>query len=401
MKRKRHRYDFSCLILLLLTTELFSCTLIEIPNIIFNIGWVIVFLYALKHYNRRKLDSIDKIAIALLTIPFVSSIGAYLYHGQSIINTVLASTSAFFYFYYFFLKYNKKKVPHTIISTLLLLGIIYTTLEVVEQINFPNLTFGVINDGIDGTEVRNGLYRIRILGSSLPIFSLFYSYYRLRNKIKPYYLFLFIYSLIGIYMTGTRQLIASSLLVILLNFLYGIRKKINITAVLLMLTLGFLLYSNMDKLFGDMIEDTSQVDENYSRFRSYSYYGYEGNLGHNIAILLGNGQPYAESSYGRETIKLQPQGIYASDVGIVGLYYYHGIILLITVLYFYYYIYKNRSNLPSFLNMYVLFCFVTSILQYHFEKHYYDVTFMSVILYLCGFYINKNKYMQLQERKKS
>ena len=398
MSKKNSTYSISCLLLLLITTEFFSCSFIKIPNVLFNVTWIFILIFIVAYNRIIGFCKLDKIVLGFMLIPFVSSIGAYLYHEQTIIETILASTSALFYLYYFYLR-KKKKPVDTLISSIIILSVIYTTIEVVAQVLYPQLIFGFILDGMDGIEVRNGLYRIRILGAVLPVFSLFYSFYKLKKKVSYFYISLFLYSLIGIYMQGTRQIIASALLIIAINFLYGLRKKMDFSIVFLALVLGFLLYSNFDKLFGDMVEQTSEVDENYSRFRSYSYYGYEGNIDNDLAILLGNGQPYGDSKYGRETMRLQPLGIYASDVGIVGLYYYHGLLLISLILFFYYFVFKNRSKLHSFLNMYVVYCFISNILQYYFEKGYFDVTFMSVIMYLCYSYIYEYNKLELNKSK--
>lgn len=181
MLKKNSTYSISCLLLLLITTEFFSCSFIKIPNVLFNVTWIFILIFIVAYNRIIGFCKLDKIVLGFMLIPFVSSIGAYLYHEQTIIETILASTSALFYLYYFYLR-KKKKPVDTLISSIIILSVIYTTIEVVAQVLYPQLIFGFILDGMDGIEVRNGLYRIRILGAVLPVFSLFYSFYKLKKK---------------------------------------------------------------------------------------------------------------------------------------------------------------------------------------------------------------------------
>ena len=169
-------------------------------------------------------------------------------------------------------------------------------------------------------------------------------------------------------------------------------KKISFKSLLLIGVVSLLVYVNANTLFGEFIEMTEEVDEDYVRFWAYEFYGLTYNKGSILAFLLGNGSPYPPSRYFREIDNIEQSfGLWRADIGIVGMYSQYGIIYVGIILWLFYYVFKQRKYIDTYLLMYVLFMAGTSIMLHHFAYKLSIVIIGCFILYLIEQNINKNK----------
>lgn len=383
------KFDWLLIITYLVATRFYDCTLFEVPQIASNVMAAILIILTIyeqsrgrsktnRHYN--KFNNMDKIMICFIIFPTISMYSAIFFHNQNLVQSILAITGQIYYLYYFILKFSQKNVVK-VINSLLLLGVVFSFIQILQQITFPTFYFGFINEGNEGYEVRNNLYRIRVPGEETAVFLFFYSVYRTVRKFSIKYITFIMLALVGIYLTSTRQVIAASLGSMLFVMVLSMKGKKSIIIFAFLLVFGFIIYSYSNQLFGDMIEDTEKVDENYIRFASFKYFGIDANMDNTIAKLIGNGEWYGSSSYGTFQQRLATFGLYASDIGIVGVYYKFGIIYVLLILCYFILFFKSFKRNYSFINMIGLYILLTSAMLLNFIGNV-SALFISAISYI-------------------
>lgn len=331
--------------------------------------------------------------VSFIVIPFISFIPAYFIHDQGFINSFLASNFTLAYllfFIYFALSFS----PNTLLRILCVFGVFWVIIQCIQQVTYPHYWFATRFDTFEKSiEIRNGIYRYNTYGVPFGLILLFYSFQKFFELGKRKFLIGIIMGLVGVYLTATRQIIASSLLCLLVGlFIMG---KIKSSHLLMFFIMASIIYYNADSLFGDFIEMTEDVDEDYIRFIAYNYFGLEYNGGNLLAFLFGNGIDFQSnvfySPYGSEIMRLQEQGLHRSDIGIVGMYSYFGIFYVITVLLFFIYMIRNRKNIEPYLQMYILYMLMTTVMLYHFGYTAANIVTTCSIFYLIDCSISKNK----------
>ena len=91
-------------------------------------------------------------------------------------------------------------------------------------------------------------------------------------------------ALIGIYLLATRQIIVMSAVCLFAGLF--IMKKISIGNFMFLGIFSIIIYLNANSLFGDFIEITKEVDEDYIRFLAYEFYGITYNKGKRIGFSI-------------------------------------------------------------------------------------------------------------------
>lgn len=326
--------------------------------------------------------------LIFMILPFVSIMGAYAIHGQSVaegFRVTMFTLSYLFFYVLYILKIDYKVMLKMCIA----FGIFWVAMEAIQQFTYPTIWFATRMDTFDkAIEIRNGIYRFNIEGREFGLILLFYSFQKYMEKPKRIYLFGIVLGLVGVYLLATRQIMAASVLCLL----YGMfaMKKIKITSFIAIAVIALLIYYNMDSLFGDYIEMTKDEDEDNIRLVSYNYFGILYNEGSFLPILLGNGLAGA-SAYGKEMEKLNDIGLYQADIGIVGMYSWYGIFYVLTILVFFIYIFRKHAMIDLYLKMYVLYMFVTSVMLHHFGYSLHHIMTLCIILYLVDCSMFKNK----------
>lgn len=349
---------------------------------------VILTLFCLVNAKCIPRTPMNKYVISLMVIPFVSILGAYLGHNQGILigfNATLFSLTYVFFFMLYILKIDEKKILNLCVA----FGIFWTFMEVLQQFTYPHIWFATRYDTFDkAIEIRNGIYRFNMEGREFGLLLLFFSFQRYLETSRRKFLIGIIVGLVGVYMLATRQIMAAAILSLLFALL--IMHKLKISTFLGLTTISLLIYANMDTLFGDYINMTKDVDDDYIRFMSYEYFGLEYNKGQLLPMLIGNGLN-GTSAYGREIESLGDIGLFREDIGIVGMYSLYGLFYILTIIAFFIYILRNREYIDVYLLMYVFYMFVTTIMLHHFGYSPHHIMTLCILLYLIEKSINRHK----------
>lgn len=387
-------------LLLLFMTNIFSIKGYDSPiykNAIITI-LALLALYTFLCLGKIKNEHIRlrKFVWGLILIPFLGFIPAYILHGQGIGMSIISAHIHVGYFIFFFLFLTKIK-EQEVLKIFCLFGVCWSAIEIIQQFTYPTYWFATRYETDDrGIEIRNGIYRFAVYGVNFGLILLFYCFEKFMQIKRKSYLVGMLIALIGIYLLATRQTIVMSVVCLFAGLF--IMKKISVGSLVLLGIFSTIIYLNADSLFGDFIEMTKEVDEDYIRFLAYEFYGITYNKGSVLAFLLGNGTPKSPSEYFQEITNYQEYyGLYRDDVGLIGIYSLYGIVYVIMIIWFYWYAFRNRKYLSPYLQMYVLYMAGTSVMLLHFGAHLPTIVTGSFILYLIEKNIERNKFTKTNQ----
>lgn len=348
----------------------------------------VLAVYCITNIKKVPQTGMRPFVTAYMIIPFISILGSYSIHGQSVSEGFLVTMFSLSYLFFYLL--NILKVDYNVVLKMcMILGVFWVAMEAIQQFTYPSYWFSTQKESLDKViEIRNGIYRFNMEGREFGLLLLFYSFQKYMEKPQKKFLIGIVLGLVGVYLLATRQIMAASMICLL----YGMfaKKKIKITSFIVILIMAFLIYYNMDTLFGGFIEMTEGVDEDYIRFIAYEYFGLTYNEGNIWSMLFGNGIAGA-SAYGTEMKKLMDVGLFQADIGIVGMYSWYGIFYVIAVLAFFSFIFAKRNSIDLYLKMYVLYMFVTTPMLHHFGYSTHHIMALCMILYLIDCSMEKNK----------
>ena len=316
-------------------------------------------------WNRFPKTTLVRCAFLLMTFQLLSIVGAYAVHNQGFMDSFVVTSYALVYLVFPFM-YVLNIKEETLKKLFIVIGIWWAFTMLIQQFTYPTYWFCNAQYHEEGVGMRNGVYRFGIAGTTYGLLMLFYALQRYMDKPKFVYLILMAIGIMGVYLTCTRQIMAASAGCILVGM--WLKGKIKIGALIGIAVIGLLIYRYSDALFGEYVEMTESVDKDYIRFISYEFYGLEYNKGNPIAILLGNGIARGTTAYGHEMENyMKGYGLNQSDIGLVGEYSLHGIIYVFVILYIFWYVFKNRKYIDLYLQLYMLYVCVTSVMLLHFR----------------------------------
>lgn len=277
-----------------------------------------------KPYNNLFTAPISLLLIAAL----ISGFSAKVFWDQSLIDSMKALIWFMSYILIFLLTIWKFRVVD-IEKIIIILAVIFMLIYTISFYSYPVPRFGTVKWG----DFRGGFPRILIPGVGFLFLFSFYSLGQYLQKRKLLWLFGFFISLVYIIMTLTRTYIAISFIFLALYALHK-SKKLNKIGAVLVIALGFFIISQMNffKLLSDRtISETNNIENNL-RIKAADFYLFHFSP-NTFTKIFGNGEPYMRSMYGQYIWKLQiEKGLYASDIGYIGLYSQYGILAILAYL---------------------------------------------------------------------
>lgn len=362
-----------------------------IPNVVFvGCEYISIVILVINHLIHNKVFDYSKLNFktqvgGLIVIPFVSGIGAWAFHNQSFIDSLIITRYSLFWLLYFVLHYFDIN-PKSIIKLMLFTGCVWAALTVVQQFTYPIYYFFTRSDSYqDNISIyRAGVYRYMLYRHHYGIFlGLFFFHRFLLTKVLKNLIPVLV-SIVGFYYFGTRQF-AFGFLFCLVALSLMQKGGARALAVTFIVVFCFILYEYQDVLFGDYIEMTSSQisDDDDIRVVAMTYYllDYWPSA---LAYLIGNGVPHYKSMYGKEIQSIeQGLGLFRSDIGIFGSFNIYGIFYVINVFWL------NLKGLKSqFYNkgtVYLKLVFINSLLLIFITDYYSHISaipFFCFVLYL-------------------
>lgn len=346
-----NRKQLLLVFLILWYSKFFSWMAFPINETLYGqISHIIEFLILVSFFVRRQsLDrssiNFSKPVMLMVLVPLLSIIPAIMYEGQSLSNAIINMTQQSMFLLYFTLhiiKLSKKELVQIIMT----LGIVYCLIKVAEQITYPTMYFcqlARIDKFTGDVEMRNGFWRIIIAGGGCATIMTYMCFERYINERKTKLLIFVVLGLASIFLNLSRIGFVSCLLTMILIYMKDLSNTKNLSRLFGVAIVGVIIMENLDILVGaDMLGETSDQlnDDDYVRWIAYDYFFHE-SLVNPIVFLLGHG-PIAGTALAEELAMLiKEEGLYLSDIGIVGELYTYGLVFCIAEIYFFIYIMKR------------------------------------------------------------
>ncbi len=278
-------------------------------------------------------------ALLLILLGIVLSfIPAYLYRGQSFLDTFRASSN-YCYIITFFALLQLRPSLRQAEKAMVYLSLIVSGLYLIQYILLPmGILILPIESSLEATSVE--AERFRIAGSG--IFSLAYFYglnrYILKNDLK--YLAISCINLLPIILMGFRTMLAGIAifsLVLLYKATEGkVGKMVKYLSVACVIGIVVLQIPAVAGRVNYMIEKQSEgnqsfSNEDYIRLIQLNYFTTEYPEGI-LDRILGSGLAFEKTSFGRSQDELWSRGIYWMDWGLIGLMWVLGPITVLAMI---------------------------------------------------------------------
>lgn len=301
---------------------------------------LVIIIYSIyarnKGFSKRFLPQLTFFGIALI----ISVFAADYFHDQSIGSTLLAQYD-FYFFAFYFLLHLLKPHPDGLLKFLVWLGLIYSGIYLFQYVIYPNqiLSSKVFED--------RGTIRIFMPGAGYMFTAWFIllSKYFITKKAK--YLLGLIPLLLVVFLLGTRQVLASIVLLTILNVLLSKKVKSKILVFAIGALAAIPIFFLFQDIFMNMTElsksEGSEMQSNI-RVRAAYYYLFEFNRDP-LWVVTGNGVAANGTAYGNKMgVIMNTLRFYQSDIGLIGDFVKLGILLLIGQLSLYFKLLKPRYN---------------------------------------------------------
>ena len=358
------------------------------------IVFTMIFIYYLNNIKYTYNANFKSVILLLTFIPFLSSINAYMKYGQNLFDSYLATVSNFIWLLYFF--FHKWRVKEaTLLRVFLLLSFFIFVVQVYQNLYPDNAVFGLLYT--EGVEERNGILRYRMgMGGyfSMPILLAFLCFIK-KELMDLKMLVIVVMILFSIYLTLTRQVIATCIFVVFLSFFIARERKSSDYIIILLMIIG--LYFAYDVLFAKLSEKTMDeaTDENI-RVIVFSYY-FDRDTEDIFAWLIGHGMPKCDSFV--SDMKIQKEMfLYTSDIGFIGKWFYMGFPYIFICYYFLYLLFwKYKKSAPTYIRLFVIYGSVMSVMIFPMDQVVYSFVW-TIIAYITDLHIN-NSPLALENTK--
>ncbi len=355
--------------------------------------WMLIGFYIYKEdsdhtlCNNLYLKQLKWIFIGI----FLSMIPAYVFYGQSLIQSVICYRVQYFWMFILLLLYIKPTTSE-IITPLLRFSILFVLLALVRSYSiFPDLFY--LSEQTKDMLYRNpqmvGEDMVFGAGIGLILIPTYYYTERLRNDFNIHNLIVVLLFLISLIILQNRSSLFIALIIITYSFL-STKAKYKVPFLFFSAFISFVVlffsYSLLDSLVDETI--TQLNDEDYNRVKAFNYFLFEANK-NPITLIFGNGFLSAYST--SQMQDLMELGIFNADVGFLGYWNQFGIIPIFA--FFYSIIYTLRSKKHTFfvkaVGFHILACsltisyfgFIENILWYSifyyfvvYQKYYHDIS---------------------------
>lgn len=367
-------------------------------------AYLLLLIFQSSTHLDYKMMPCYPIILVCVLCPVISAVPCYLFHGQSFFDSTRAIIGLSYpWLLYFYL--HKYKAPSSkIIKIICVLAIVWTFLEIIQQFTYPSYWFATRGaDSKEGLVLRNGVWRYMIQPWFIGYLAGVYYWFRYMNYKKTRDFLLMLLCLIGVYLFVTRVIIASIVFVIFVSFVFGNKMKLSskLTVLLVLLIVSIPVFMYSDLLFGEFYSQTVDQYENSdtdTRMFATLLYGYE-YFPNILCNVFGNGIPLPFSSYGKEiTHYEEEQGLYRSDIGIIGDYNLYGLFYIICLIVALWKFFSSHKHLQG----YQIYTMIGLLLTYYiipiFQEQHRNVV-IAMFFYLCDYsYLNSVLNSQIQKK---
>lgn len=284
---------------------------------------VLYFIYGERHEGKMRFTF--PVVLILVSVA-LSMLGAFVFQEQSFAITAMAQRVIYFYLIYFLLHYLKISNAY-ITKTIAVFGVVYMVLYFTQYMVYPT---ALIKSKMF---IDRGTLRIFMPGAGFIVIAYFIWLYSFFKTYKLKYGLLLLGSLGIFVLLGTRQVIAS---ILLLTIVFVLQSKVVKSKFLLFALIGiaiipvYFLFQDIITAMFDVTMSQSRTAESGIRLRAATYFLTDF-YNNKWAYFIGNG--YAGSSgYGLRMDRITVlYSYYQSDIGLIGEYTKYGLLFVIAV----------------------------------------------------------------------
>lgn len=331
----------------------------------------------------------NKFVICFLCAIFISAINADIFWGQSI--TITFITQRFAYTIIVLSGLLKiQPTPYDLKKALKYISVITFIMWVISYIS-PNLFATIDTETIENRTTDNSTdIGFNVAGIQLV---LIYFYILVQEYIEKFTYKKFLHAMFWLaflFLYQNRSLLIGAILIFIYSIikLKGRHKPIITFTIVFLVILG--IYSSWDIIISLINETNEQLNnQNYNRWKALEYYLYE--YSPNLwCYIWGNGLPAGgKSEFGNLLWENMKQGIYGSDLGLIGMWTDYGVIPLICI-YFVVFRVLAKKYFPLFLKFICLHILIVPTI-FHFWENPNMYTFV-LLFYLYAYYNEKFSY---------
>ena len=258
----------------------------------------------------------------LLSMPM-----AHIFHQQNYAISFFAQKFTYFILIYYVLHYFGLKSKE-VENILFWFGMIWTIIFFIQYFAYPRI---ILNARVDWDR---GTVRIFFPGWGLAVAAYFLSLQKAltANSSIKYLIYLLLFFIAGGILQGTRQMLATLVLLTALFIVLNKHVKSKILIIFLSMIMAGAFFMAFYDFFMGMLSVTqhqSTSPEDPIRIRSARFFLTEF-MESTINYIFGNGADHGSSPYGRKIIYYKgTYGFYQSDVGIIGDYSKFGILYVL------------------------------------------------------------------------
>ena len=290
---------------------------------------LIVFLNAIymiyDNTPRMKQYFRTEIILFLLATLFSMFI-AYAYHHQGFGTTLIVQRYMYFYLFYFLL-HNLRVKAIDLERIIVFLGIVYSILYILQFAAYP---VELLDSRIDASR---GTIRIFAPGTAymfIAYFILLQQYFTF-NRLR-YLLLILLFFAVGGILQGTRQSLATMVLLTGANIIFSKRVKSKFGIIFISILGVGALFIMFQDIFIQMFSVTKKQSQDAStniRIMAAIFFLTDF-MPAKIAYIFGNGQDSLNAAFGLQVNYYKTfYGFYQSDIGIIGNYSKFGILFVI------------------------------------------------------------------------
>lgn len=304
---------------------------------------IILFIYFLCLRIDYKKSIFGRYISAIIGLTLLSALPALVFHEQSLQLSFLASRTVIYWFMFFILyKFGADELR--IENILVIFGFGWSMITTIQQVtfpivyfNFPNIYYDFSSPDMDSimylAEERGGIIRMLVMGIPFGYFLIFYSWMKINEAFSLKHLLVFAVTAIALFLTGSRQIIFSLLIIFFFDFFsrFSFLSLRKIFYLLVVMGALVIIYPIVDDFFITLIEVTKEqkvVSRDYIRVQEMSFFLFD-YVPHWICYVFGNGWEHSLSSYGRD---LSGTIFFRSDVGLIGALNKFGALYVVIIL---------------------------------------------------------------------
>lgn len=325
--------------------------------IYFAILLILIFYTASRIFKKNNYEFSLSIKLLMISIA-LSMLSAAIYRSQDVFDSFLAAEYPVMgYVFYFYLIKQKVKIV-SLEKVILWVGVLFIIAFLVSFVAYPRHLFEY-NESLED----RGFQRILLTGSGFLFLLTFLALNKILIKRSFKWMAILLLCYLCIVLSLTRIYILSTAVI----SVFYVWKKQQVAikiALLALLYVGVTVVAQLNvtqQLFQKTQDDTEDIKD-YIRYQAAQYYltDFQPSL---ITRVIGNGFGYGtKTDYGREIIRLQDQGYYVEDLGIIGLFIYLGIFAVVAYGIIFYKSFKIKVPRNfSYLKMYIFFVFLNGL----------------------------------------